>query len=144
MVDNPCVGKANNAKSDVHGIPRFHDYDIRIWRDDSGSPIGTYINADFNNSDSEPSVSLCASRTVDCSASRTVDSTQPFGETKGYNGIFSHVSNDYMSIEIGTHDEALIANAAHLCKEIANNMLMLDELLTIINEENKLTKELLS
>lgn len=90
--------------------PNFRDYSIRIWNDENEDLIGTYINADFNNSDSEP-----------------------------YHGIFAHISDDHLSIELGTHDEQLIAEAVSLCKEIYNNFLMLDGLLTIINEDNKLT-----
>lgn len=97
--------------------PRFRDYNIRIWNDENEDLIGTYINADFNtgNSDSEP-----------------------------YHGIFYHMSDDHLSIELGTHDEQLIFNAISLCKEISNKFLMLDELLTIINTDNNLNKELLS
>ena len=118
----------DSQQSCVHGIPRFHDYSVRIWNDEDGNLVGTYINADFNTGNSdEPYHGISA-----------------LAEQTATRSIFYHMSDDHLSIELGTHDEQLIFNAISLCKEISNNFLMLDELLTIINTDNNLNKELLS
>lgn len=106
-MSNPNTNMRDSQQNCVHGIPRFRDYDIRIWNDEDGNLVGTYINADFN----------------------TDNPDEP------YNGIFYHMSDDHLSIEIGTHDEALIAKATHLCKEIVSNMQLLDELLNRLNNQ---------
>ena len=88
----------------------MRDYSIRIWNDEDGSLIGTYINADFNSNNTD-------------------------NPDEHYHGIFYHMSDDHLSIELGTHDEHLISEAISLCKEISNKFLMLDGLLAVINKE---------
>lgn len=79
-----------------------HDYSIRIWKPENSSSPTFFLNADFNNHDK-------------------VDNP--------YDGIFFSINDNYLSIEVGTHDEYLISEITYLCKAIAENMSMLDDLL---------------
>lgn len=79
-----------------------HDYSIRIWKPENSSSPTFFLNAEFDNHDK-------------------VDNP--------YNGIFFSINDNYLSIEVGTHDEYLISEITYLCKAIAENMSMLDDLL---------------
>lgn len=81
-------------------IPTFRDYDVRIVSDDIS--YGIYISSEFSNPN----------------------------DTDGkYKGMSYHEEEGLISIELGTHDESLIAEAVSLCKDITEKFCMLDDLL---------------
>ena len=105
---NGCFRMTNNGisnntlKNDVHETPWFRDYDVRIIKDSPYAPYGIYISSEFSNQNN-------------------LNTT--------YEGMFFHEEDNLISIELNTKDESLIAEAVSICKAIAENFCMLDDLL---------------
>lgn len=104
--DSPATQEPRFQRDSSQGngleTPWFRDYDIRIIKDSPHTPYGIYISSEFSN----PNDPNCL-----------------------YEGMFFHEEENLISIELNTKDESLIAEAVSICKAIAENFCMLDDLL---------------